>query len=129
MKEKLIQEAKEARRASYAPYSHFAVGAALLCTDGTIVHGCNVENASFGLTICAERNAIFRAVAMGKRAFQALAIVGSGAEPAWPCGACLQVMAEFAPQMTLYISSAEGDEIVTTSVSELFPGQFGLKGR
>lgn len=126
MKAQLLAEARQARLVSYSPYSHFAVGAALLCADGSVVRGCNVENASYGLTLCAERNAIFQAVAQGKRAFKAMAIVGNGTEPAWPCGACLQVMAEFAPEMTLYVAGAEGEEIVTTSVQALLPAQFAL---
>lgn len=126
MKAQLVAVARAARAHSYSPYSHFAVGAALLCADGSIVSGCNVENASYGLTICAERNAVFQAVAQGKRDFQALAVVGSGSTPVWPCGACLQVLAEFAPTLTLYIGSAEGEEIITTTVQALLPAQFSL---
>lgn len=126
MKEQLMAEARQARLASYSPYSHFAVGAALLCVDGSIIRGCNVENASYGLTLCAERNAIFQAVAQGKRAFKALAIAGNGTNPVFPCGACLQVMAEFAPEMTLFLGSADGKDIITTSVQALLPAQFAL---
>lgn len=126
MKAQLIALARAVRQQSYSPYSHYAVGAALLCADGSIVCGCNVENASYGLTICAERSAVFQAVAQGKREFQALAVVGSGSEPAWPCGACLQVLSEFAPTLTLYLGSADNDEIITTQVHTLLPAQFSL---
>ncbi len=92
---KLLPAAWEVRERAYAPYSKFHVGAALLGTDGVIYKGCNVENLSFGLTICAERNAIAQAVAAGCREFQALVVVADTHAPVSPCGACRQVMAEF----------------------------------
>ena len=95
----LIEKAIEARNFSYAPYSHYHVGAALLTGDGAIYTGCNIENAAFGPTICAERTAIFKAVSEGKREFTHIAIAGSPegdlTQYAWPCGVCRQVMAEF----------------------------------
>jgi cytidine deaminase len=92
----LYQTAREAAEAAYAPYSRFRVGAALLAEDGTVYSGCNVENRSFGLTICAERNALFQGVAKGRRVFVALAIVTPDSmEPVGPCGACRQVLSEF----------------------------------
>lgn len=125
----LIATAEQARKNAYVPYSHFAVGAALLCADGTVVTGCNVENASYPLGNCAERTAIFAAVAAGKREFQALAIVG-GKENAPadtfcpPCGACRQVMREFcAPDFPVYLKN--GSEIVKRTLSELLPDSFG----
>ena len=95
MTKSLISAAISARLEAYAPYSGFQVGAALLAKDGRIFTGCNVENLSYGLTICAERNAIFAAVAAGVRVFEAIAIVADTREPVSPCGACRQVMAEF----------------------------------
>ena len=92
---KLIDCATVAREKSYSPYSHFGVGAALLCEDGTICEGCNVENASYGLTNCAERTAIFKAVSEGYTKFKALAVVADTEGPCSPCGACRQVISEF----------------------------------
>ena len=91
----LVAKAKEALEYSYSPYSHFAVGAALLSTDGQVFTGCNIENSSFGATNCAERTAIFKAVSEGVKDFKAIAIVCSGDQPAYPCGICRQVMSEF----------------------------------
>lgn len=97
----LIENALSARKQAYSPYSNFMVGAALRCNDGSIFTGCNIENKSYSLTICAERNAIFQAIAKGNRDFKSIAIVGGADEltaktiPCIPCGACLQVLAEF----------------------------------
>lgn len=91
----LLRAAAAVSRRAHAPYSEFKVGAALLTDRGEIISGCNVENASYGLTICAERNAIFHAIALGKKRFRAIAIVASGAQIPYPCGACRQVLAEF----------------------------------
>ena len=91
----LLDKAEEARSHSYSPYSGYSVGAALLTKDGKIYLGCNVENASYTPTICAERNAFFKAVFDGIRDFSAIAVIGSGESPAFPCGVCRQVMAEF----------------------------------
>lgn len=93
--QKLMDCAIKARENAYSPYSHFAVGAALLCEDGTLYEGCNIENASYGLTNCAERTAIFKAVSEGHIKFKALAVVADTEGPCAPCGACRQVMAEF----------------------------------
>src|SRR5438067_13222866 len=95
----LIEVAKEARLRAYAPYSRFQVGAALLAADGRIFSGSNVENISFGLTCCAERVAIFSAIAAGVSVFKEIVIVSDSREPVSPCGACRQVMAEFAPSL------------------------------
>jgi cytidine deaminase len=118
----LRQAAEQARKKAYAPYSGFAVGAALLATDGTIYAGCNVENASYGLTICAERNAIAHAVACGAQQFTAVAVVtDSGVTP---CGACRQVLAEFGPRMTVIVADAQGNRRIY-ALAELLPDAFG----
>lgn len=106
--ERLIDEARSARESAYAPYSHFPVGAALLCSDGSVFRGCNVENISFGLTICAERSAVVAAVTQGHRDFQAIAIVADTDVPISPCGACRQFLAEFSPRLTVISSNLAG---------------------
>jgi cytidine deaminase len=120
--QQLLAEADRARRASYAPYSRFAVGAALLTRGGRIVRGCNVENASFGLSVCAERTALWKAVSEGERDFVAVAITaGPGAAPS-PCGACRQVLHEFAPDLWVYWR--DGDRIVSRKLDELLSSPF-----
>lgn len=120
--EQLVAAALAARARAYAPYSHFQVGAALLLDDGSVVAGCNVENASYGLTTCAERTAVFTAVASGARSFRALAVAtGPGASP---CGACRQVLREFAPDLPIYIADAAGN-YRSTSLAALLPDAFG----
>lgn len=101
----LIERARSAARRAYCPYSRFRVGAALLTSDGSVFSGCNVENASYGLTICAERSAISAAVSAGHRKFRAIAVVASGSKPPVPCGACLQVLAEFCRPSTQVLLS------------------------
>ena len=103
-----MAEAERARAQAYAPYSKFRVGAALLTRGGRIVHGCNVENASFGLSICAERNAVWKAVSEGERDFVAVAVTAGGAGGASPCGACRQVLHEFAPGLVVYWRDGSG---------------------
>jgi cytidine deaminase len=126
MKEKLISLAREAAGNAYCKYSNFAVGAALLAEDGTIWLGCNVENSSYGATNCAERTALFSAIAAGKRKFLAIAIAGgSAASPASPCGICRQVLSEFCPpEMPVYFAGLDGDAIQTTTLGELLPFAF-----
>lgn len=121
--EALLQRAREARSHAYVPYSNFAVGAALLAADGRIFTGCNVENASYGLTCCAERTAIFKAVSEGVRKFQAIAVVADTPGPVSPCGACRQVLAEFGPEMRVILGNLAGAMHVTTP-RELLPGSF-----
>ncbi|AQS59896.1 cytidine deaminase [Desulforamulus ferrireducens] len=121
--EKLIEIAKEAREKAYVPYSKFKVGAALLTKDGKIFTGCNVENASYGLTCCAERTAIFKAVSEGYSNFAALAVVADVPTLCSPCGACRQVIAEFGGDIKVYMANLKG-QYATTTVEELLPGFF-----
>ena len=119
--EELIGLAREARQRAYAPYSRFAVGAALLGRSGRVYAACNVENVSYGLSICAERAAVFKAVSEGEQEFEALAVVTSAAGS--PCGACRQVLAEFNYNMTVYVADTEGQYQAFT-VEELLPEAF-----
>ena len=128
MKEKLIKMAIEAREKAYCPYSDFKVGAAALFEDGNIYTGCNVENASYGATNCAERTAIFSGVANGARTLEAIALIGDTENFTYPCGICRQVMVEFAKDndMKIYIVKSENDYIETT-IGEIVPGMFSKK--
>ena len=116
----LIAAAGDVRRQAYAPYSQFAVGAALLTRSGKIFVGCNVENVSLGLTICAERAAIGCAIASGQSDFVAIAVVTDSASPALPCGACRQVLSEFSPTMKI-IAATLGGDVQEYSLQELLP--------
>ena len=120
--QKLMDCAIKARENAYSPYSHFAVGAALLCEDGTLYEGCNIENASYGLTNCAERTAIFKAVSEGHIKFKALAVVADTEGPCAPCGACRQVMAEF--KISLIIMGNLMGNIKIVTIEELLPFSF-----
>lgn len=120
--EQLVQHALEARRRAYAPYSNYFVGAAVLADDGTVFPGCNVENAAYPSTICAERVALTSAIANGSRRFTAIAVATSNGGT--PCGACRQVMAELGLDMTVYIADEHGN-FRTTTVRELLPEYFG----
>lgn len=125
--EKLIGTALLARENSYSPYSHFRVGAALLCRDGTVWTGCNIENRAYGPTNCAERTAFFKAVSEGKRDFSAIAIVGGKEETVWcyPCGVCRQVMAEFCdPDEFQIICGKSAREYRIYTLRELLPNMF-----
>ncbi len=118
----LLSAAREAAKSSYSPYSRFPVGAALLCTDGTVITGTNVENRSYGLACCAERSAVFAAVSRGKREFSAIAVCCPNADaPVSPCGACRQVLGEFCPPDTPVYFAAKKDAYVTVTVGELLP--------
>ena len=118
----LFEKAEAAALRAYAPYSRFRVGAALLCDDDTIITGCNVENRSFGLTICAERTAVTKAVSEGHRSFRALAIsTPDSAIPVGPCGACRQVLSEFmAPEAPVRFKGSNGQKVDTT-IGSLYP--------
>jgi cytidine deaminase len=124
----LIQTARQAREKAYAPYSHFAVGAALLTSSGKVFTGCNVENISFGLTICAERAAVCAALAAGERHFKSIFICSDSKEPVSPCGACRQVLAEFADDMEITSFSLEGREFSATLSSLLPRAKAGILG-
>ena len=119
----LLAAAQDARERAYAPYSKFAVGAALDTGDGNVFIGCNVENASYGLTICAERSAVAAAVAAGVRTMQSIAIAGPDGTITSPCGACRQVLVEFNPAMTVIFTTPDGPR--TTTAAELLPHSFG----
>ncbi|MGM9886139.1 MAG: cytidine deaminase [Lactococcus sp.] len=120
----LFEAARVASSHAYVPYSHFPVGAALVSADGHVIKGCNIENASFGLTNCAERTAVFKAVSEGIKEFKALAIYGETAEPISPCGACRQVLVEFCPaDMPVYLVSKDM-KVKETTVGELLPYSF-----
>ena len=118
----LIEAARTAQDNAHAPYSGYPVGAALEADDGRVFVGANVENASYSLTNCAERTAVFKAVSEGEREFKALALVTSNAGS--PCGACRQVLREFAPNLTVYIADAQGN-YRQTSIAALLPDSFG----
>jgi cytidine deaminase len=120
-RERLAAAARAAAAASYSPYSHFRVGAALLCADGSVVTGTNVENRSYGLTICAERAAVASAVAGGRRSFVAVAVfTPDSVQAVAPCGACRQVLSEFAPPETPVLMAGGGGSLERT-LGELYP--------
>jgi cytidine deaminase len=121
--DELVAHARAARENAYAPYSGFRVGAALLGRSGRVFTGVNVENASIGLSVCAERNAIAKALSEGEREFSAIAIAAGDSEPTMPCGVCRQVMWEFSHDLRVIVESGEGTRVVT-SVHELFPRPF-----
>ena len=123
MTQKLYETAKEAAKNAFAPFSNFHVGAALLALDGRIFTGCNVENSSYGATICAERTALVKAVSEGSRDFIAIAVVSQDGE-AWPCGICRQVLYEFSPEMLVITGNDEHLDVV--KLNELLPHGFRL---
>lgn len=125
-KEELVKKAQEARKLSYSPYSHFAVGAALLCKDGEVFLGANVENSAYPLCMCAERNALYNAYMHGKKKedFAAMALSAASDEPCSPCGACRQVLSEIFPSdAPIYMSNMKG-EVEETNIKELLPYAF-----
>jgi cytidine deaminase, homotetrameric len=122
-KQELIGIALEVRKKAYAPYSKYQVGAALLGKSGRIYSGCNVENASFGATICAERTAAVKAVSEGETSFIALVVATDGSEPGAPCGICRQFLSEFGLDLILILVNLEG-KIIETSLRQYLPGAF-----
>jgi len=123
-KQALLEQAKEARKLAYVPYSNFPVGAALLTDSGKVYLGCNIENASFPLCNCAERTALFKAYSEGDTRYKAIAVVADTPNPVSPCGACRQVMAEMCPpDMPVILANMNGD-VTETTVSALLPGAF-----
>jgi cytidine deaminase len=125
-KDQLVECAKEARNLSYSPYSHFAVGAALLCKDGAVYVGANIENSSYPLCMCAERNAVYNAMLDGRTSddFVALAIIADTPDVCSPCGACRQVLSELFPaEAPIYMANLKG-EVQETTIKELLPFAF-----
>lgn len=122
-RQQLIETARQARRWAYAPYSHYAVGAALLTASGRVYDGVNIENAAYPTGICAERVAVFKAVSEGEREFVAIAVVTSNAGS--PCGSCRQVLAEFGTETIVYLADEEGNLLMETTVADLLPFSFG----
>jgi cytidine deaminase len=126
-KKTLVEKAIEARSTAYVPYSKFQVGAAIITSNDQVYLGCNIENASYGLTNCAERTAIFKAVSEGDTEIKAIAVVADTEGPVSPCGACRQVIAEFATEETkIYLANLNGD-VKETTISEILPGYFTSK--
>jgi len=126
VKQTLINKAMEVRNRAYAPYSQFKVGAALLSNSNTIYTGCNIENSSYSLTCCAERVAIFNAVANGENEFKSLVVVADTLEPVSPCGACRQVMSEFFTEETKVYLMNNSNDIRCVTIKELLPYSFNL---
>ncbi|MCH3965814.1 MAG: cytidine deaminase [Clostridium sp.] len=120
----LISKALQGRENAYAPYSNFKVGAAVLTEDGKIYTGCNIENASYGATNCAERTAIFKAISDGYRTIAAIAIVGDDNKYIYPCGICRQVISEFASKDTKIILGKNENEYIVKTLDEILPGAF-----
>jgi len=122
----ILNLAKEAQNKAYAPYSNFKVGAAVLTSNEKIYTGCNIENSSYSLTICAERVAIFKAVSEGDKNIKTIFIIGPQNEPISPCGACRQVIFELAKDATIYLSNSDMTKIIETNAKELLPYGFDL---
>lgn len=122
MRQKLVEAARQARGWAYAPYSKYGVGAALLTASGKIYDGCNVENAAYPTTMCAERVTVFKAVSQGEREFEAIAVVTSNG--GMPCGSCRQVLAEFGLETLVLVADDNGQIVLETTVRELLPGAF-----
>jgi len=121
--EAVIKKAQKAREHAYAPYSGFKVGAALLAANGEVYSGCNIENSSYGLSMCAERVAVYKAVCAGTKDFRALVLATDTTEPASPCGACRQVLAEFSPELEIIMVNLSGQRL-QKSLRELLPLAF-----
>jgi cytidine deaminase len=126
VKEKLIEEAIKAIKNAYVPYSHFRVGAAVLMKSGKIYTGANIENSSYGATVCAERVAIFKAISEGEKEIQEIAVVTETDKPSSPCGICRQVIAEFSDDALIFLANTKGD-LIETSLKKLLPMAFTKK--
>ena len=128
MKTWLVEKAREAQLSAYAPYSGYRVGAAIATagTDPETFTGANVENASYGATVCAERVALHAAVAAGHRDFSAIAVVTPGPQAAPPCGLCLQALSEFCDDLVIYLATTDGGDVGQTSLQQLLPTRFKL---
>ena len=124
--EELLKKAKEAKAYAYVPYSGFRVGAALLSKSGKVYTGCNVENAAYSVTCCAERTALFKAVSEGEKEFEAIAVTSDSSDITYPCGVCRQALVEFAPDMDVISSNCELEN-ETSKASELLPKFFSGK--
>ncbi len=122
----LLALAREAQQKAYAPYSGIQIGAVLVAADGRVFTGCNIENASYGATVCAERVALFKAVSEGVTAFRELAVAGSTAKPPFPCGLCRQALWEFAPELTVYAQGETG-EVMAATLADLLPSAFSIE--
>ena len=122
-REELKAKAVSMLEMSYCPYSHFPVGAALECEDGTVYTGCNIENAGYSATVCAERTAVFKAVSEGRRRFKRIVVAGRSDSPCVPCGECRQVLSEFAPAMEVICLDKDGNELAL-SLTDLLPHSF-----
>jgi cytidine deaminase len=130
IRRRLVAAAVEARKMAVAPYSRFQVGAALLTTKGAMVSGANVESASYGLTCCAERVALFKALTQGEQSFVAIAVVARASKGPMPCGACRQLLAEYAPKAVVWVAdSAKPDRVRTFKVATLLPEAFRKASR
>jgi len=123
VEKKLISEAEKARKNAYAPYSKFSVGAALLSRSGKVYTGANLENSSFGQTVCAERLALYKAVSAGEKDFKKIAIVAPGAKPVTPCGICRQALFEFSPELEVICSNLKG-QVKKYTLKQLLPYPF-----
>lgn len=124
--DELVNQAYQAQKKAYVPYSHFPVGAALLTEDDQVYLGCNIENAAYSMTNCAERTAVFKAVSEGQRRFKAIAVVANTEDYCTPCGACRQVLTEFSPEMDVILVNKKGEKKIVKA-SELLPGFFSRK--
>ena len=122
-REELKAKAVSMLEMSYCPYSHFPVGAALECEDGTVYTGCNIENAGYSATVCAERTAVFKAVSEGHRRFKRIVVAGRSDSPCVPCGECRQVLSEFAPELEVVCLDKDGNELAL-SLTDLLPHSF-----
>ena len=122
-REELKAKAVSMLEMSYCPYSHFPVGAALECEDGTVYTGCNIENAGYSATVCAERTAVFKAVSEGHRRFKRIVVAGRSDSPCVPCGECRQVLSEFAPELEVICLDKDGGELAL-SLTDLLPHSF-----